>query len=401
MACTPGAQKCIGDDLYECQIVSIDPYTGPVTEWILIERDSPQCVAPPPPVYTCPYCGAQFASQAELDAHIAAAHPPAVVPCEITITAPSSAKEGALVGADITVKNITAYNYSYKATIYAIPALYPDYVIGSIDQVITSGVWVLRNVSFTMPDCDVTVFVWVEREGVYDNSASRVVSVEIPVPETFHLSVSVHPDGYVDPGAGNYPAYSTVTLTARPLSGYQFVRWGGDASGTSPTFNLYMDSHKHVEAYFEKVPVVEEFAGKISKKELEYNESRAPIPVYNIPPGERGLVHIWGRNDMSTSEKLGIYWFVADPDGMIVEEYEDWEFGTTGPDDDHHFIGGRFNLDREKYTMWVELLMNPDNPEVVDRYIGDLCTVSAPEYKGTISKKELEYDGTRNTIPVY
>ena len=96
-----------------------------------------------------------------------------------------------------------------------------------------------------------------------------------------------------------------------------------------------------------------------------------------------------------------VYWFVADPDGMIVDEYEDWEWGTTGPDDDHHFIGGRFNLDREKYTMWVELLMNPDNPEVVDRYIGDLCTVSAPEYKGTISKKELEYDGTRNTIPVY
>ena len=52
--------------------------------------------------------------------------------------------------------------------------------------------------------------------------------------------------------------------------------------------------------------------------------------------------------------------------------------------------------------MWVELLMNPDNPEIVDRYIGDLCTVAAvPEYKGTISKKELDYDGARSIIPVY
>ena len=31
---------------------------------------------PPTPVYTCPYCGATFSSQAELDAHIATVHPP-------------------------------------------------------------------------------------------------------------------------------------------------------------------------------------------------------------------------------------------------------------------------------------------------------------------------------------
>ncbi|MBA7607055.1 hypothetical protein ES703_14207 [subsurface metagenome] len=397
MVCTPDAQKCIGDDLYECQIVSIDP-TGPVTEWVLIEENSPQCMAPP--VYTCPHCGAPFASQAELDAHIAAAHPPAVVPCEITITAPSSAKEGALVGADITVKNVSPYHYSYKATIYAIPDLYPDYVIGSIDQVITSGSSVLRNVSFTMPDCNVTVSVWVEREGVYDNSATRVVSLAVPA--TYHLSVFVPAyGGYVDPGSGDYPAYSTVSLTAHALSGYRFTGWGGDASGTSTTYNLHMDSDKYVEAYFEEVPAPVEFAGTMSRKQLEYNESRAPIPVYDIPEGQRGLVHIWGRNDMSTSEKLGIYWFVADPDGMIVEEYEDWQTFSTSPGDTHEFIGGRFNLDREKYIMWVELIMNPDAPEVVDKYIGDLCTVSAPEYKGSIARKELEYDETRGAIPVY
>ncbi|MBA7546645.1 hypothetical protein ES705_39037 [subsurface metagenome] len=170
---------------------------------------------------------------------------------------------------------------------------------------------------------------------------------------------------------------------------------------TCPQCGAEFSTQAELDYHIATVHAPEPVEGTISRKQLEYDEARASIPVYNIPPGERGLVHIWGRNDMNTSEKLGIYWFVADPDGMVVEEYEDWEWGTTGPDDDHHFIGGRFNLDREKYTMWVELLMNPDNPEVVDRYIGDLCTVSAPEYKGTISKKELEYDGTRNTIPVY
>ncbi|MBA7712268.1 hypothetical protein ES703_121240 [subsurface metagenome] len=162
-----------------------------------------------------------------------------------------------------------------------------------------------------------------------------------------------------------------------------------------------MNSDKYVEAYFEKIPVPVE--GTISRKQLEYDEARASIPVYDIPQGQRGLVHIRGRNDMSTSQRMGIYWFVADPDGMIAEEYGPacWEWGTTSPGREHEFIGGRFNLDREKYTMWVELLMNPDNPEVVDRYIGDLCTVVPEIYKGTISKKELEYDETRGNIPVY
>jgi len=326
----------------------------------------------------------------------------------IVITAPSSAEEGERVSVSVRVTNTLDYHASFKATISAAPDLYPAYVIGEIDQVIMSGDSVTRDTPFTMPDCNTTILVWVERwsfdHWVYDSSDSEVVSLEVLA--TFHLDVYVPPwaaGGYIDPGSGDYEAYSTVPLTAHPLSGYRFTGWGGDASGTSTTYNLYMNSDKYVEAYFELVPVTEEYAGTISRKQLEYDEARASIPVYDIPQGQRGLVHIRGRNDMSTSQRMGIYWFVADPDGMIAEEYgpawEAWPY--TGAGQEHEFIGGRFDLDREKYTMWVELLMNKDNPEIVDRYIGDLCTVVALEYKGTISKKELEYDETRSIIPVY
>ncbi|MBA7469505.1 hypothetical protein ES707_04776 [subsurface metagenome] len=329
----------------------------------------------------------------------------------ISITAPSSAEEGEKVSVSVVVKNISERIYTFKTEIFAVPDLYPDYLIGSFQATIFSGDWKFYSASFTMPDCNTTVFVSVERwsfdHWVYDKSASKVVSLEIPVPETFHLSVSVHPDGYVDPGAGNYPAYSTVTLTARPLSGYQFVRWGGDASGTSPTFNLYMDSHKHVEAYFEKVPVPEPVEGTIIRKELEYSGSGdGTVPVVGVPQGVRAKLHVWGRNDMGISQGMGIYWFVADPDGMIAEEYTDWG-GTIGAyPTDHEFISsGQFDLNKVgKYTTWIELLMGAqDDPEIVDRYIGDLCTVEAavPEYRGKIIEKELEYDETRSIIPVY
>jgi len=125
--------------------------------------------------------------------------------------------------------------------------------------------------------------------------------------------------------------------------------------------------------------VIPEFKGAISKKELEYNESQGTIPVSNVPQGERGLVHVWGRNDMAISQKLGIRWIVKDPDGIVVEDYQDWEFGTTGPGDDHHFIGGRFDLNKTgTWTISISLAMNPTSPIQVASYNGSLCTVKAP-----------------------
>ncbi|GAI65739.1 unnamed protein product, partial [marine sediment metagenome] len=79
---------------------------------------------------------------------------------------------------------------------------------------------------------------------------------------------------------------------------------------------------KNIKIALVAVPV--EYKGTISKKELEYNESRGAIPVSNVLQDKEGKVHIWGRNDMATNQKLGIHWIVKDPDGLVVEDYEDW-----------------------------------------------------------------------------
>ncbi|MBA7698434.1 hypothetical protein ES703_107111 [subsurface metagenome] len=122
----------------------------------------------------------------------------------------------------------------------------------------------------------------------------------------------------------------------------------------------------------------------------------------SVPIGTRGLVHVWGRNDMSRAQQMGIWWQVKDPDGVIVEEYADWEaWPYTGAGGEHEFIGDRFNIDKPgTWTIAVQLFMNPDAQVVVDDYYGDLCVVTE-EYAGTITKKELEYDSARGAIPVY
>ncbi|WP_026672397.1 InlB B-repeat-containing protein [Alkalihalobacterium bogoriense] len=44
-----------------------------------------------------------------------------------------------------------------------------------------------------------------------------------------------------------------VTLSAKPAKGWTFVRWSGDASGTSTTTQVNMNSNKQIQAIFEKV----------------------------------------------------------------------------------------------------------------------------------------------------
>lgn len=204
----------------------------------------------------------------------------AVVPCSIFIDAPDSAGEGETVNVSATIRNVLPYHYSYKTEIYAGGTL-----IFSTDEVITSGSSKTYTASFVMPGGDITILVWVERWSVdywaYDNAESKLVTLEVPE-EYYTLDVIVEPPeaGYVtrSPVDIEYISGTRVTLTAKAYSGYQFVGWGGDASGTSPTVYITMNSNKVVVASF--VLIVEEFAGTISRKELEYDHVRESIPVY-------------------------------------------------------------------------------------------------------------------------
>jgi len=80
---------------------------------------------------------------------------------------------------------------------------------------------------------------------------------------------------------------------------------------------------------------------------------------------------------MATTQRLGIHWLVYDPDGEVVEDYEDWSLLSYRQGADHKFSGGYFNLDKQgTYTINIALSMNPASPEIVDSYYGDLCTVA-------------------------
>ena len=120
----------------------------------------------------------------------------------------------------------------------------------------------------------------------------------------------------------------------------------------------------------------------------------------SVPFGQSGLVHVFGRNDMTTNEPMIISWVLKDPTGLTVESYGD-DAGTIGAGATHEFIGGRFDINKAgSWTISIALFMNRAAPVTVASYDGVLCVVTAEEYAGSIVKKELEYDSVRGTIPV-
>ncbi|GAA4300188.1 InlB B-repeat-containing protein [Nibribacter koreensis] len=71
---------------------------------------------------------------------------------------------------------------------------------------------------------------------------------------TFALSASANPAQggtvTVNPNASTYAKNTVVTVTATPAPGYVFTGWGGNATGTSPTTAVTMNSEKSVIANF-------------------------------------------------------------------------------------------------------------------------------------------------------
>lgn len=57
----------------------------------------------------------------------------------------------------------------------------------------------------------------------------------------------------VDPSKESYEQETEVTITAEPASGYEFVHWTGDVSGSDKSITVTMDSDKSVEAHFIRV----------------------------------------------------------------------------------------------------------------------------------------------------
>ena len=85
---------------------------------------------------------------------------------------------------------------------------------------------------------------------VDDHSVTAVFQERV---DTYTLTIEVNGDGATDPAKGThtYDEGTSVTVTATPSTGWEFVGWSGDGTGTSLSITVTMDSDKTVTATFE------------------------------------------------------------------------------------------------------------------------------------------------------
>ena len=80
----------------------------------------------------------------------------------------------------------------------------------------------------------------------------KTITAKFAQKPRFSLSLAESPYGSISatPAAETYEQGEKVTLTAEPNEGVRFMRWGGDAVGTSLSIQITMDGDKTVSAIF-------------------------------------------------------------------------------------------------------------------------------------------------------
>jgi plastocyanin len=91
-------------------------------------------------------------------------------------------------------------------------------------------------------------------DGAYANDNASCTVTGTAAGQRYNLTVNVSPlnSGSVtlDPPGGTYAEGTDVTATANPYNGYEFDNWSGDASGTSRSISVTMNSNKSITAHF-------------------------------------------------------------------------------------------------------------------------------------------------------
>lgn len=141
------------------------------------------------------------------------------------------------------------------------------------------------------------------------NSNKSVTANFARIKYTLTVNVTPQDSGSVGPIGGTYDYGSLVTLVAKPAAGYEFDRWGGDASGNSASVNVTMESNKNITAYF---------------KSLYQTITR------NMPAGSAALNTISFSNEFKAGDRLqGFVELTGDyhPEDVTYT----WSFVVTGP----------------------------------------------------------------------
>ncbi|MBX0334207.1 InlB B-repeat-containing protein, partial [Pontibacter sp. HSC-14F20] len=98
---------------------------------------------------------------------------------------------------------------------------------------------------------DLTTSVTMNADKTVSATFEPIPTYTLTITEPINGTIGINPTADQD---GKYSEGTVVTLVAIPASGYRFVNWSSDASGSESTVMVTMDADKTVSANFEVIP---------------------------------------------------------------------------------------------------------------------------------------------------
>ncbi|HUL51342.1 MAG TPA: protease pro-enzyme activation domain-containing protein, partial [Candidatus Nitrosotalea sp.] len=96
-------------------------------------------------------------------------------------------------------------------------------------------------------------------DGYNGSSGNVALSYSFSSANVSHVTIGALQGGSVVPGSGDYAVGSTLTLTATPDFGYQFVGWQGAVSSTDNPLSIVVNADVTLTASFQVAPVTDGF----------------------------------------------------------------------------------------------------------------------------------------------
>jgi hypothetical protein len=125
-----------------------------------------------------------------------------------------------------------------------------------------------------------------------------------------HLSVVASAGGSVaqDPDLSDYPVGCLVTLTAKPDAGYGFIRWSGDATGSTNPVTVSMDSSMNVTSVFAStaLTLASQGVGTITKVPDQTNYAVGDQVTLTATPGRWQLFSGWADGNTNNPRAITI-----------------------------------------------------------------------------------------------
>jgi hypothetical protein len=132
-----------------------------------------------------------------------------------------------------------------------------------------------------------------------------------------------------NPNQSFYDSSAVVQLTAIPNSGYHFIGWSGDLTGTSNPIFVMMNSNKNISAMFEQNQFTMNVLNKWNLVSLPYQSSGILKP-FAFPTSTTSAFAFEGTYDAKDTLKSGVgYWLKFNGEQNLIHYGNDSLFSGT------------------------------------------------------------------------